>query len=240
MVRRIDAVLACLMLVVATGVLADESLQTGVIGEGADAARYVILDPKAFDFRVVYTNPPKSVQEQHRAAKADMTVNGGYWTADYKPTDLLVSDGIPIGAYNRQASFNGLFFVQNGRAEVRDLAKRPWNASESFEQAARCGPVVIRGGAIVPSKSVTRHRRTVIGRTHDGRLFFVVSGRELWTYDESAAICLREPIAAQFAFQLDGGGSTGLAVDDGEQHIAVGSVPVGSHIQVFRKTRINP
>lgn len=239
---RADALAAvcCLFLALATGAYGDDSLQSGIIGDGADAARYVIFDSAAFDFRVVYTNPPKSVQEQHRHAKAVLTVNGGYWTADYRPTDLLVSDGKQIGAYNRQASFKGLFAVRKGRAEVRDLAARPWNASETFDQAARCGPVVVRGGSPVSSRSTSRHRRTVIGRTRDGGIFFVVSGRQIWTYDESAAICLREPINAEFAFQLDGGGSTGLALDDGDRHFVVGSVPVGSHIQAFRKSGVNP
>ncbi len=232
--------LACLLLVAATGVLADDSLRTGPIGEDTDAAHWVILDPSAFDFRVVYTNPPRSVQEQHRIAKPVLTVNGGYWTAEYKPTDLLVSGGKTIAAYNRLASFKGLFEVRSSRAAVRDLAKRPWSASESFEHAVRCGPVVVRNGAPVSSKSVTRHRRTVIGETRDGRIFLVVSGRQIWTYDDSAAICLREPINAVFAFQLDGGGSTGMALDDADEHFVVGSVPVGSHIQAFRKSTVRP
>ncbi|MCL4235243.1 MAG: phosphodiester glycosidase family protein, partial [Deltaproteobacteria bacterium] len=232
--------LACIALVTATSAFGGDDLETGIIGVGADAARYVILDPEAFDVRIVYTNPPKSVQEQHREAKAVLTVNGGYWTAEYRPTDLLISDGKRIGSYNRKASFKGLFFVKGSRAAVRDLAKHPWSASEELEQAVRCGPVVVRNGAVVPSKSTTRHRRTVIGRTRDGRIFFVASDRQFWTYDESAAICLRDPINAEFAFQLDGGGSTGLMLDSDGAHAAIPSVAVGSHIQVFRKIKLHP
>ena len=67
-----------------------------------------------------------------------------------------------------------------------------------------------------------------------GRIFFLVTDGLILNYSEAAGIAIRKPVNARFAFNLDGGSSTGLCLGKGKEKICVLSVPVGSLIQVRR------
>ncbi|MCB9488530.1 MAG: phosphodiester glycosidase family protein [Deltaproteobacteria bacterium] len=198
---------------------------------------FVSMDPAKFRFEAVYTNPPQSVQARHADSKAILTVNGGYWAEDYTPTDLLVTDGKIVKSENKLTRFKGLFFVKGGMAGLRDLARKPLKdgEAEAFEQAVKCGPAIVRDGRPVAYKSTKRHRRTIIGEDVAGRIFFLVSDSAWLTYGDAAKIATAAPVNASFAFNLDGGSSTGLVIDWRDVHAREISVPVGSHIEVFEK-----
>ncbi|MCZ7585617.1 MAG: phosphodiester glycosidase family protein [Deltaproteobacteria bacterium] len=220
---------------IATAAFAADDLEYNAIDFGSGIIHHVALSPDKFEFKVVYTNPPASVQESHRRQpRAVLTVNGGYWTETYEPTDLLVSDGRVVKNVNRKSPFNGLFFVRGGKAAVRNLNEAPLSTAEQFQQAVKCGPLLVRKNHAVASKSTTRHRRTVVGRDKAGRIFFLVTDGVLARYADMTTVALEIPVRAEFAFNLDGGGSTGLAFDVGERKISVHSVPVGSVIQVLK------
>lgn len=186
-------------------------------------------------FRLAYTVPPRTVGEQHQNSGAIVTINAGYWQADYTPTDLLIVDGRQKHAFNAKARFDGFFGVNDGRFVFRDLSKQPYKESEKWEQALRCGPVAVRDGRLVRHRSISSHRRTVIGEDRFGRFFALVSGTAWMSYDEIAEVCVREPVSARFAFHLDGGASTGLSVSFDQTNAYVPSAPVGSHLQIFKK-----
>ncbi|MBZ0274332.1 phosphodiester glycosidase family protein [bacterium] len=144
---------------------------------------------------------------QNTASGATVTVNGGYWDASYKPTDLLVAGGKKIRDRNPKAPFRGLFFVRDGRARLADLSREHGAANGPFEEAMICGPVIVRDGRMAKHRSTSEHRRTVIGRDKRHGIFFLVIDGARASYGELSDIALSDGVDAQFAFNLDGGSS---------------------------------
>ena len=193
------------------------------------------IDLQSARFACAYTNPPRSV-EAFAQSDAILTVNAGYWMADYTPTDLLVVQGKTVKEANLENHHYGLFYVKKGRANVRDLRVSPLKKAERFEHAVKSGPtLVLPGGRPYTSKSVSRHARNAVGKDSSGKLFFVLNTTGRLTYRELTDFLIEE-LQADYAFNLDGGASVGYTFrsPDGKVHRRRGK-PVSSVIQVFAK-----
>ena len=198
----------------------------------------LFLVPKSrFRFACAYANPPKTVAKFADKSGATLTVNGGYWDADYNPTDLLIVNGKKIKKINTKNWHYGLFFVKKGQAGVRDLRSRPIRAKEIFEHAIKCGPTLVRpGGVKTPTKSTTLHARAAVGRDRKGNLFFALNKRGRMTYGDLSDFLLSKAVKAEYAFNLDGGRSVGYVfVDENGKIKQRRSAAVNSVIQVFNK-----
>lgn len=200
----------------------------------------MILDPKYCDFSVVYTNPPMSVGQFHeRSPHALLTVNGGYWDINYRPTDLCIADGRMIKAPNTRNRHFGLFAVnQDGSVVISDLAGMPVMTSRfsGYRHALKSGPHVIRNGHPLTFKAGSTHMRTVIAKNLQGEVLFVVNRVGAMTYSDMAAFLMNSELGITEAFNLDGGRSSGFVLGRGPGKLEQDSWQVANVIQVAGKT----
>lgn len=102
-----------------------------------------------------------------------------------------------------------------GKASIEEIAKPPKQA-----QAVIAGNVMlIDDGKVVPQKNKDRHPRTVVGVDREGKTLTILTVDGRWkgnsvgmSYEELAAEMLR--LGCWDAINLDGGGSTVLAMRD--------------------------
>jgi hypothetical protein len=168
-------------------------------------------------------------------AGARAAVNGGFFEPDGSPSGVLVSAGQTFGRYAARGG-SGVLAVRDGRATVDVAAGFP----EDFQGdlAVQCGPrLVERGGVIgVHRDDGRRFARTAACVRDDGRTLDLVL---TWCVDDAMRgpgllwLARRlagpsptgDPGGCELALNLDGGPSTGLLLEPGAGHDAVGPTP---------------
>lgn len=158
--------------------------------------------------------------------KARAVINGGYFDEAGKSLGLRVCDGKKFGRLHR-ANW-GVFFIKDGKARVlhtRDFLKKH-KSLNGISQAVQCGPRLVVNGRMTDLKPQTA-RRTAIGIQRDGRVIVAVSDGVL-TFDEWANLwARRDGLNCPNALNLDGGGSTQIALKTKKKSLEViGSWPV--------------
>lgn len=138
---------------------------------------------------------------------ARVVVNGGYFDGQGAPMGLRVARG---ARQNRVRSANwGVFWIAKGRARIshtKDYAP----ATRPLE-AIQCGPRLVVNGRVTDLKHQWG-RRTGIGIDGQGRVVLAVSDGELTLRDWAKIFADRGGLNCPNALNLDGGGSTQLAV----------------------------
>jgi len=67
-------------------------------------------------------------------------------------------------------------------------------------------------------------RRTIVAQDTQGRLLFIASPSSAFSLDELADILVSSDLSLKTALNLDGGASTGMYVNAGNQHVEIDSV----------------
>ena len=203
---------------------------------GGKIVSVMTVNPLTATFKVVYGNPPKSISRFHNEnSRALLTVNGGYWDQNYQPTDLCVASGRLIKPVNTLNRHFGLFAVRrSGEVVIADLQGNPLTAADidDFDHALKSGPYLVRNGKPVALNSLTSHIRTVLARDDTGNVLFIVNRAGTMTYSEMTAFLLHAGLGVIEAFNLDGGSSSGFALDRGSGMIIKESRPIANVIQV--------
>ena len=215
-----------------------------------DAAALVVLkvtavriDPKRFAL-AVRMNPAgdgRTLADVARADKVPVVVNGAYFGKEDEPVTLLVSSGRALSRFNRNLPNGGVFALDGkGRAVVvpfKDF-KEPGPGADF---AVQNSPLLVSGGkAAYKDPRPARHRRTAIGVAADGRVTIAVCDSEI-TLDEWAAVLASGApggLGLDSALNLDGGPSTGLAVEHEKARVRVPSGRLIPHVlTVARRER---
>ena len=175
------------------------------------------LDPAHYTLRVHYDSAsPAPISTWQLRTGAQVVVNGGFFTPENEPLGLLVVDGQPVG--QSYQGFGGMLAAIDGAMQVRALSQQPYLPGEAVEQAVQSRPVLIYPGGEPADFNFSTEvdRRTAVAVDTSGRLVIIIVDRvgvSLYT--------LRDWIAGQDVFDvhaalnLDGGGSTGLALAAG-------------------------
>ncbi|HLF27530.1 MAG TPA: phosphodiester glycosidase family protein [Anaerolineae bacterium] len=176
------------------------------------------VEPSRAAFRVRY-NPelPRRVGEWLESERAQLIVNGGFFTPDHRALGLLITDGAPVGeSYEGRG---GLFGVSGDGVQVRSLILQPYRLDEVFDQMVQSFPMLLIGngalndqiqddGGIAP--------RTVVALDRQGRVVFLVSPRATFSLLELAVWLAQSDLDLDTALNLDGGTSSGLMVQTAE------------------------
>jgi phosphodiester glycosidase len=175
------------------------------------------LDQNYFRMDVAHNERPKSLDAWQKETNAALVVNGGYFSVDnerYFPDGLTIVNGKAFG--RTFAGFGGMLAIDQSRAELRWLVKKPYNAYEPLRAALQSFPILVQPGGELgfPAErdNHARARRTVIAQDKDGRILFMIAPDGYFTLHELSVYLTGSDLNLDIALNLDGGGSTGILV----------------------------
>jgi exopolysaccharide biosynthesis protein len=161
------------------------------------------------------------MQKEHATA----IINGGYFDSQNNATALVVSNGQAFSSsYN---GFGGMLSVDSrGDINLRSLNQRPYDPSEQLEQATQSAPMLVLPGGKRSqfNANASSSRRSVVAMDKQGRLLLIVLPGLSFSLDELADELVASDLSIDEALNLDGGASTGLCVNAGNQHVAIDSL----------------
>ncbi len=180
----------------------------------------VRLDPSAVRFRVAYApDHPYVLSALCQQTEVLAAINGGFFEESYRATALVISEGVAHGtSYQGQG---GMFAVDRaGQVSLRSLVEQPYDPNEPLVEALQGWPMLIKPGGGLASphlNNVNRSRRSVVATDRAGRVLLLAFSSSSLTLHELAAWLLASDLEIDAALNLDGGSSTGLCLDSGEQ-----------------------
>jgi uncharacterized protein YigE (DUF2233 family) len=186
-------------------------------GQPAESLHIWRLDQNYFRMDVSYDETPKSLETWQRDTNALMVVNGGFYSVEnerYSPNGFTIVNGKATGR-----SFNGsggMLAINESGAELRWLAKKPYNSYEPLQAALQSFPILVQPGGELGfgagKDSNASARRTVIGQDKNGRILFIVAPQGYFTLHQLSVYLTGSDLNLDIAVNLDGGGSTGILV----------------------------
>lgn len=163
-------------------------------------------------------NPDNKTTVKQNASVNDalITVNGGFFSPDYKPLGLRVRQGKILSPI-KKISWWGIFYIKNRKAHLVSLKQYRHTKRVSF--AIQAGPRLIINGRI-PKLKKGMAERTALGITKTGKVIIVVSEHTSLSTSYLAQL-MRDELGCVYAINLDGGGSTQLFahIGDFKRHI---------------------
>ncbi len=189
------------------------------VGDLQVEVRLMRVDPTLMDI-VVHYDPAvaERISSWHTTLNdAVMITNSGFFERTREPVGMVGINETRIG--NSLEQHGGMLTINGDTALVRSLAQVPYDPMEPFDYAIQGRPMLVYPGGFPVSEleglPEDPTRRTAVGQDEQGRLIFIVIDfgavtifdfRD-WLAENSTALGIHA------AFNLDGGGSTGLSVD---------------------------
>jgi uncharacterized protein YigE (DUF2233 family) len=194
-------------------------------GQTTETMHILRLDPAAFELRVAYApGAPLSVKEWATQTGALITVNAGFFTAEYRATGLVIADGVSYGS--SYTGFGGMVAAGPEGIEVRSLEEQPYDPAETLYAAVQSFPMLVRSGGVLgyPEEDGIPSRRTVIGVDQIGRIVIMICPNGTFTLHTLALELLQSDLNLYAALNLDGGTSAGLWADSRELQVRIPSL----------------
>jgi Phosphodiester glycosidase len=177
------------------------------------------LDQSLFRLDIAYHDTPQNLEDWQKETNALLIANGGFFRVEdekYIPNGLTIVHGQTFGS--SYDSFAGTLAIQEGWAEVRWLAQRPYDATESLQAALQSFPLLVKPGGELgfPAEfeDNVKARRTVIAQDREGRILFLVAPRGHFTLHQLSLYLTESDLDLEIALNLDGGPSSGLWVSN--------------------------
>ena len=183
---------------------------------GDELAQIVVVrvDPARFRFRAIYREgDPQSLADWRQLEpKASLIINANFFDRDGRVLGAVVSDGIRYGAAYTERG--GGFYVRDGTPSVAGFTSPQAQIDSSVEQAVQGFPLLVSAGgqAYFGSASGERNRRTIIAEDRRGNILVLVSPFLGLSLHDLSAYLPRAGLEIVTAVNLDGGGSTLLAL----------------------------
>ena len=146
-----------------------------------------------------------------REQNAIAGVNAGFFTPEFQPLGLVISDGQRAGEWTRSTLLGGAVLVKNGRLML--LWREEVGSSDGVTQLVQAGPRLVNHGSAVTGLESSKHRaRTFIATDGSGRWAI---GLCQYTSLAGLASMLATPglipgLEIDRALNFDGGKSSGL------------------------------
>lgn len=186
--------------------------------EQAAAGHAVRIDPTLWDVRVHYTpSSPRAVGDWHRDLGATLTINAGFFLPDRTSLGLVATEDGRFGQSFARTGYAGMMTVLDDTLTIRSLGQYPYIDSEPLDYAVQGRPMLLYPGRFPVEFTLSPElsRRTAIGQDSLGRLIVVVhEGGFVSLYDLRDWMATTDEVDFFVAVNLDGGGSTGLYLDN--------------------------
>lgn len=193
----------------------------------------VKIDPRIYAFSIYENKNPaqaKTIEQIHNENGSLLSFNGGFFTEDFTPTGLLISEGVELRPLSGAELLNGVIAIRpNGESA---FFHRPRNGKfplsitpENYSFAIQNGPALIdeAGNMLIDEDSGQMSSRTAMGFDRNGDIILIILKQSLLNPDNSISLYkFSEMIQSSAIFReqgvhsvlnLDGGSSTGLMID---------------------------
>jgi uncharacterized protein YigE (DUF2233 family) len=185
----------------------------------------VRVDPARYAIRTHYgLDNTASVTGWHQRVGGYVVINGAFFEPRETVLGALIEDGVVYG--QPFVDHGGMLSIQGSQANVRSLAQQPWLPGEAIQYAIQGRPMLVYAGGepVNFDLSPEGSRRTVVAQDAAGRIVLMVND-----YGALSLYALRDWLATNrdldilAAFNLDGGGSTGMVIDAPELNMTIDS-----------------
>ena len=198
----------------------------------------VIFSAKSCTLRVVDNPSGETLSDTMPRKECAAGVNGGYFSADFTPIGLLISDGKIVAPLQRARLITGVLSASVHGVQI--LRVREFSRREKTGAAVQCGPFLVDHYELVRGlNDSTAARRTFAATvTNDRALLGVCSEVSL---AELAAILattrLADDLKIQRALNLDGGSSSAFwfARENGSAFSICEQKPVRDFVAIVSK-----
>jgi len=183
---------------------------------GDELAQLIVvrIDPSLYEFRVVYRpGQPESLSRWRTLeAEASLIINANFFDENHMALGLVVSDGSASGSSYRDRG--GTFLVHNGTPEIITYRSHSRLNIQDIEQAVQGFPLLVEDGeqAYAAGGIGERTRRTMIGIDKRGQVLIIVAPYLGLSLSDLSAYLPGTDLDIDAAFNLDGGGSTMIAL----------------------------
>lgn len=164
--------------------------------------------------------------------------NGGYFTPEFQPLGLVISQGKRAGVFERSSLLGGVFQVRKGKPML--LWRDEFTEVNGITDLLQAGPRLVNGGKSVTGLEALRRRpRTILLTDNNGHWAIGSTGwvslREI--SDILATLGIITEFAVERALNLDGGSSCGLWWKDatGREHSEHESATVRNFLVIVPK-----
>jgi hypothetical protein len=151
---------------------------------------------------------------------------------------IVVTDGVMVSP--PYAQFDALVFYADGSAAI--MSQSAIQSAEYIDNAVGGFHRILEGGELAPRVlgAKARHPRSAAGISPDGRYLYllVIDGRRLGSVGstETETALLLRALGASEGINLDGGGSTALALRYPDGKVRVVNTPIHGHIPGRERT----
>ncbi len=192
------------------------------------------LDPTKVKLRIVTANSSSSQGETVKAmakqAKANLVINGGFFTPEHKSIGLMINKGKVLNSLHK-TSWWSIFVLKNNKATI--IRPKDYKFSKKIQMAIQAGPRLVVNGHI-PKHKKGKATRTAIGIDKFGKIILVVTDGSSITLNKLANKMKESRynggLECKYAMALDGGGSSQLYADIGDFELflpGVSTIPNG-------------
>lgn len=191
------------------------------------------INPAKYQLEIIENLPDpdsKSIQEIHQENNSLLSFNGTYYTEDFQPTGLLISQGKPLYPLVKGELINGIFTIdQNAQPKLytyQEFQDAQADLIPQLDFAVQSGPILIdpSGEIIVSPDNKVEAGRTILGLDNDNQIIVIELRQTLLDSKNKLPLYqLAELLKNDEAFQelglhsvinLDGGRSSGMAFQD--------------------------
>ncbi len=173
----------------------------------------VRVDPKQAEFSLHYEKQGKTVQQWIENKENTIMINAGFFKEENAPVGLLFIEGKRLDNHRVALENSGLLQKNGHSVEILNLATTPLPAEKTLQHAVQTYPVLIdHGKVVVQQRLVKQARRTAIGVDKDKNVYLITANYpHLGLYD-FAKVLQDSTLSLTKVLNLDGGGSTGIAI----------------------------
>jgi len=186
------------------------------------------INPKKFKF-TIYENKnketAKTIEEIHKENHSLLTFNGTFFTEEFIPTGLLISNNKELHPYKKANLLNGIFSIDlDGNIIFLEEEKPTNNPILSF--AIQNGPILLDSNREIKILKDTGKQasRTAIGLDKKNNIIVITLKQSVLNFDNSITLyefakTLKESdklkdLQLHSMLNLDGGTSSGLMIDN--------------------------
>lgn len=186
------------------------------------------IDPTRFNFSI-YQNQAgeeaKTIDEIYKETASLLAFNGQFFTEEFTPTGLLISQTQILNQKSNADLVNGIMTIDHSRQPR--LYKNYQNINlNTLDFAIQNGPIILdeNGNPSIREDSGKTASRTALGIDSEGNLILIILKQSILNFENSISLYQFAQLLANHTeiqklglhsvLNLDGGSSSGVAIDN--------------------------